>query len=558
MQQESPPRRKAVPVTRQFSRRITAFGAAFALVALPVSVAIDPAFAQPTPSASAGATETASAEAAGSSDGTDGSAGDSSDGSTDGGTAGPDGTTADNGGTKVDPGPSPDPDPDYDKACKAPEDGEPIPGTDGPCEAAGDLKAHWNSREQTLTVKKPNGEPGSLPKSWVGKTFDNPGRNTVSVPVQSEQGSSGDGSTPSTNNDSDTDDSGRSVAEATAQADAPDAFKFTAEGKIVNAADDKEMKFEGFGVTGPIPGWTFTADGKTITAEGQRYTESPDDGTGASDNKDGASSGTSTSGSDNGTDDEDLTASQDGSAKDGSKKADGSTSNADTSTSADEDGVSGDSSSSSDKAASEDGTTPSDSASSANSDASSSGSKDSADSASGSDADSKDSKSENRNADTNSSGGTDSNGAGSDSGSGNDDEKDSDKDGSGSTLGTSDADGTTPGPSTGNGSPDDERETIPGNAGDEWLPGDDEDSETPDYSDPVPRNPDEPAPKDDTDLITGGDQPSPRANQNPATSFGESIISTIVSSWPIFVLAASGMAAVGFIIYLMGRRGKQE
>src|SRR5699024_4499387 len=62
----------------------------------------------------------------------------------------------------------------------------------------------------------------------------------------------------------------------------------------------------------------------------------------------------------------------------------------------------------------------------------------------------------------------------------------------------------------------------------------------------------------DTDLITGGDQPSPRADQNPSPSFGESIISTIVSSWPVFVLAASGMAAVGFIIYLMGRRGKQE
>ena len=74
----------------------------------------------------------------------------------------------------------------------------------------------------------------------------------------------------------------------------------------------------------------------------------------------------------------------------------------------------------------------------------------------------------------------------------------------------------------------------------------------------MPRNPDEQTPKDDTDLITGGDQPTPRANQNPATSFGESIISTFVSSWPIFVLAASGMAAVGFIIYLMGRRGKQD
>lgn len=536
-----------MPVTRQFSRRIAAFGAAFALVALPVSVAIDPTFAQPSPSAEAGVTETASAEAAGSSDSTDGSAGDSSDGSTDGGTAGPDGTTADNGGTKVDPDPSPDPDPDYDKACKAPEDGEPIPGTDGPCEAAGGLKARWNRDLKTLTVKKPDGKPRSLPKSWVGKTFDNPGRNTVSVPVQSEQGSSGDGSTRSAGNDSDTDDSGQSVAEATAQAEVPDKFSFNKNGEIVAAGQSKAMKFKGFGVTGPIPGWTFTADGNTITAEGQRYTESPGGGTGASDNTDGASSGTSTSGSDKDSAEKDPTASQDGSAKDGSKKADGTASNADTSTSADKDGSSADSETSDDSS-----TSDSDSSSD-------SGSKDRANSSGDKDSDGRESDTDSGSG-SDGSHGSDSDRSGSGSESGDDDEKDSAKQGSGSgfTLGTSDADGTTPDPSTGNGSPDDERETIPGNAGDEWLPADDEDTETPDYSDPVPRNPDEPAPKDDTDLITGGDQPSPRANQNPATSFGESIISTIVSSWPVFVLAASGMAAVGFIIYLMGRRGKQE
>src|SRR5699024_11574008 len=104
----------------------------------------------------------------------------------------------------------------------------------------------------------------------------------------------------------------------------------------------------------------------------------------------------------------------------------------------------------------------------------------------------------------------------------------------------------------------DGRENLHGTTGEEWLRGDVDDSEHPDYTDPEPQNPDAPTTKDDTDLITDGDQPSSRADQNPSPSFGESIISTIVSSWPVFVLAASGMAAVGFIIYLMGRRGKQE
>ena len=84
------------------------------------------------------------------------------------------------------------------------------------------------------------------------------------------------------------------------------------------------------------------------------------------------------------------------------------------------------------------------------------------------------------------------------------------------------------------------------------------DAPPPDYSDPVPQNPDTPVPDDDTDLITGGNTPEPRSDKPPSTSFGESIVSTIVSSWPIFILAASGMAAVGFIIWIVGRRNKQN
>lgn len=536
MKSESPPRRNVVPVSHRFSRRAAAIGAALALAALPISATFTPAFAQPSPTPTTEASANTGANA---------SAGADSDSGDDGGSAA-DGTNGADGGNAnseggTDSGPAPGPTEDGDKACKDQEW-----TSDQPCAIKGKLTAKWQIGNQ-LAVP-PNDQKigsGTLPDSWVGKPFKAPKQAMKRIPAQSSDTHSGD----STTNDSDTDDSGQSVANATAQASAPTEYHFNDKGQIVAQGQSGPMDFKEFAPDGPNPAWTFEVkevNGKnTIIATGEQYQDT-DDGTGASDNKDGASSGTSTSGSDNGTDDKDPTASQDGSAKDGSKKADGSTSNADTSASADKDGVSGDGSSSSDKAASKDGTTPSDSAS-------------------GSDADSKDSnsgnqdsKSENRNADTDSSGGTDSNGSGSGSESGDDDEKDSDKDGSGSSIGASDADGTTPDPSNGNGSPDDERETIPGNAGDEWLPGDNEDTETPDYSDPVPRNPDEPAPKDDTDLITGGDQPSPRANQNSATSFGESIISTIVSSWPVFVLAASGMAAVGFIIYLMGRRGKQD
>ena len=74
----------------------------------------------------------------------------------------------------------------------------------------------------------------------------------------------------------------------------------------------------------------------------------------------------------------------------------------------------------------------------------------------------------------------------------------------------------------------------------------------------MPQNPDSPVPDDDTDLITGGDEPEPRNSNKPSTSFGESFVSTMVSSWPVFVLAAFGMAAVGFIIWLVRRRNKQN
>lgn len=541
-----------MPAIRQFNRRIAAIGAAFALAALPVSGTITPAFAEPdpTPSAESGAAGTADTEATSSADADDSSGADG--GSSDTGSSKNEGSSTDNGATEVEgdteAGGGSDPDPDYDKACKAPEKDEPVPGTDGPCETDEPLKATWHPVSKTLTVTKPKNEPGSLPKSWVGVAFDNPGRNTVRVPVQSERRSTGDDSTRSAHSDSDTDDSGRPVAEAAAQADAPSSFEINSKGEIMAEGADEPMKFTSFKSD---PDWSFTADGTSITADGKRY---PDDSGGAGSDDDGSSSSGSTADSDESSNsDSELTASKDSNSDDDSSnpsgKSDGSSSDSNTGEdkSSDTDGISADDGSSSTSDSSRD-----DNASGANTTSSD-----------------KDADGRNSNSDTDSraeaSGNSDSEGSASDSDSGKDkdkdsgkdNEKDSDKDGSGSTLGTSDADGTTPDPSNGNGSQDG-RETIPGTTGDEWLPGDEDSEHQPDYSDPVPRNPDEPAPKDDSDLITGGDQPSPRANQHPATSFGESIISTIVSSWPVFVLAASGMAAVGFIIYLMGRRGKQD
>ena len=551
-----------MPVSHRFSRRAAAIGAALALAALPISATFTPAFAQPSPTPTAEASSNADTEAAAGADataGADSTSGDGSDSTADTNDgADAESSSADNGVTEVEgeADDNSDPNPAEDGACADSDEGPSLPSMGQPCEIENSLKATWNSKTHELSVTPNNDKPGSLPKSWENVEFDGPtDRGIVQIPAQD---ATSDDPADSTSSDSDTDDSGRSVAEATTQADAPTRFKFGADGKVRAAGDDEPMKFTGFGDNGPQPEWTFKSDGTNITASGEKYTDSDDGATASTD-----SDGTTKDGSKTGVD-QDGTANSDPSA-DASTSSDGSTADSDASggKAASKDGVTSDDGSASGSEANKDGSsadsdTGKDSSTSTDGSSSSdSGSKDRANTSGNKDSDSRDSD-----ADTGSgsdgSRSSDSDGSGSDSGSGEDEEKDSDDNGSGSSVGTSDADGTTPDPATGNGSPDDERETIPGNAGDEFLPGDDEGAERPDYSDPVPRNPDEQTPKDDTDLITGGDQPSPRANQNPATSFGESIISTIVSSWPIFVLAASGMAAVGFIIYLMGRRGKQD
>ncbi|WP_166823318.1 hypothetical protein [Brevibacterium limosum] len=546
-----------MPVSHRFSRRAAAIGAALALAALPLSATFTPAVAQPSPTPTAEASSTADAEDAGSTADANTSAGaDSASASGDdaGSTSDSkdvaDSSSADNGVTEVEGKDDDNPDEDGDKACKDQEW-----TSDEPCEIGGELTADWKMIGNQLSVPENDQEKGkgTLPNSWVGKSFKAPEQAMKRIPAQS---SDDDAAAGSTANDADTDDSGQSFAEATAEA-APTEYHFNEEGQIVAEGQTKPMNFEEFAPSGPDPAWTFTVnDAGQIVAEGEQYPDTGD-GADADGETDGSTKDGSKTGNDNGTADNGSSSSADGvTAADGSDSdtsgdktasKDGATSddNSDDDREADKDGTKSDSDNSDDSTSSTDGGTSSDS-----------GTKDRANTSGDKDSDDRESD-----ADTGSgsdgSRSSDSDSSGSDSDSDEDEEKDSDKDGSGSPIGASDADGTTPDPANGNGSPD-ERETIPGNAGDEWLPGDDEDSERPDYSDPVPRNPDEQTPKDDTDLITGGDQPSPRANQNPATSFGESIISTIVSSWPIFVLAASGMAAVGFIIYIMGRRGKQD
>ena len=548
-----------MPVTHEFSRTAAALGTALALIFLPFAGTIAPAHASLTNSAEV---ET-SASAAGN---TDSEAGDSiGDKNTE--------PAADDGNVN---GPK---DPDEpgdneakDKACSPAKeftDGDP------PCKTAEPLTATWgdgkqnpDQDKQTLKLTTPNKESGSMPESWVGAEFDGPSKDESARrwPVQSGDGSNGssDSTTTAAESDGGTDDSGNPIPDAAA---APDKYSLNNDGYVVDADDplNRPMKFEDFEED---PDWTFTSDGKSeenaITVEGKAYP--PDNG--ASDSADADSDGTDDDGDNIASDDgeasadKDNTAGADGADSDtGSKNAKDSSSGnkANSSSSSDRTASSNSDSNSSSKASSDANSSDSAKADSKDADSSSSSDADSSkknsDSDSSSSSDGSDSDSDSGNSD--SIGDADNDGSSNKDG-GKDDKDSADKNGSGTTSGDGGPDGkdTTPDPETGNGSSD-TRDEIPGDVGDDWMPGNGE-SPPPDYSDPVPQNPDTPAPDDDTDLITGGDTPEPRSDKPPSTSFGESIVSTIASSWPIFILAASGMAAVGFIIWLVGRRNKQN
>ena len=540
-----------MPVTHEFSRRAAALVTALALVMLPMTGTIAPANAEPVTSAEASNEGSSDPDPDGLVDGADAASAAEADGSTDSNSA--DDSASDDKESAVD-GAEDSADPDEDADADPAEEKDPACDPDDetpkgePCVAAEDLTATWGS-DKTLKLQKPDGKPGSMPESWVDETFSGPteDESTKRWPVHG-----------SAEGKSSTDDSGNPVPSAAAP-DATVEYSLNSEGYVVDASG-KKMQFENFKKD---PTWVFQSNGKNLTVEGDEYPDSDgdDDKATATADKigttDGATKETSTSA--------DTSASSESKADTGADAdnkgaaSNGSTNNADSSATTSSDSKA---TSNSDSTTSSDTSSDSNSSDSANADSKDADNSDSADpgSSDADSADSADADSAKASSDSDSSAKSDgSDSASSDRDAGKDDKDSADNDGSGSTSGDEgpNGDDTTPDPETGNGSSD-TRDEIPGDVGDDWMPGNGESSPPPDYSDPVPQNPDKPVPDDDTDLITGGDQPEPRGNNNPSTSFGESIISTIVSSWPVFILAAFGMAAVGFIIYLVGRRNKQN
>lgn len=532
-----------MPVTHEFSRRAAALGTALALVMLPFTGTIAPANAELVPSAEAEASSAGKADSDpdGSVNGTDaasaGDSGGSSESAADGSASGGSDTGADGGEDSADPDKDADADTgdEKDPACDTEEE---IPEGE-PCIAATvPLEPKWDGTAHTLQV-----DSSKIPDSWSKETFSGP-KNMLRLPVQDSEEST-----------SSTDDSGNPVPSTTV-AEVPEKYKFGDQGFIVDASKSSStpMKFKYFD---DDPGWKIQVeDGKVAVVSGDEYKDDEgDDGAigGANTKQDADSNGTDDDGGSKDTSgSSDMSASNDSKSRaDSTAAANGSNSNADSSAG---------SSSDPEATSNSDSKTSSDTSSDSNSSDSAKADSKDADSSASANESSNDADSAGRSSDSDSSAKAD----GSDSGSadkddGKDDKGSADKDGSGSTSGDEghSGDDTTPDPATGNGSTD-TRDEIPGDVGNDWLPGNDESSPPPDYSDPVPQNPDKPVPEDDTDLITGGDQPEPRGNNSPSTSFGESIVSTIVSSWPIFILAAFGMAAVGFIMYLVGRRNKQN
>lgn len=336
----------------------------------------------------------------------------------------------------------------------------------------------------------------SMPASWQNQTFAAPADITRVPTKYGAREADGQGAT------ADTDDSGRPVPSAPSAAKAAaKTLKLNAEGYVVDPSAEKPDQ--------PInvkkTTWNFKSDGEKLTVTVVDETEDPDSKTTAKSDENGTSTNTS-----NGT-----------STASGSN--DGSTT-----------------SSNQDSTSTAQSNTNSDSRADANA----------SDTSATANGDPDGNQNATAGADTADAG----DGSNSDSDSGNNANKDSGKD---ADSGNSEPGPVTPDPSTGNGSTEG-RDQVPGSVGDDWLPGRDGDNQTPDYSDPVPRDPDSASPNEDTDLITGGNHPSPRDNNQASTSFSESLASTLSSSWPIFVLAAFGMAAVGFILFVVGRRKKRD
>lgn len=518
-----PDRRITVPITtREFSRTAAAFGTALALIALPLTVS-SPVAATPSPSPTAEATADSSATAESEATADSGATADSSsDGTADTGSD----PIADNGNANAEGSDNADGDGfKGDDACKNPDEAT----GDKPCVAATvPLVATWDGNKKTLRLPTTNSDPTTnMPVSWVGETFSGPRQFRVPTQESPEQesaesgtsdaetdssdttsgsgsdstgDSSGTESPADAGSDGETDDSGNPI-DVRAPA-VPTEFSLNSEGFVTLPDSRDAYTFSGFTSN---PNWKFRVEDGTIVVRGTPYTDSGDS---ADSDSNGSASG--------------------GSGSDGG----GSSTSADANAPSDSEGGS-----------------------------SGSGSGSGASADSGSRADGSGGSSSRANADASSEGASNPTGNGDDSGGSGQDGADADgagADGAGTSAdGESDEGRTTEAPSTGNGSGPG-RNVIPGDTGDEWLPGATGEGPHPDYSDPVPRNPDAPSPDDDTDLITGGDQPAPRGNNQASGSFGESFVSTIVSSWPVLVLAAFGMGAVGFILFLVGRRSRRD
>lgn len=145
-----------------------------------------------------------------------------------------------------------------------------------------------------------------------------------------------------------------------------------------------------------------------------------------------------------------------------------------------------------------------------------------------------------------------------DGGSGGADDDGSDDDGSGSDE--RDDEGLTEDPSTGNGSDDggreDPREAAP-SGNDDWVP---TGPQRPDYSDPVPQPPG----AGEDDAITADDEASTQPADGGDGDGSDDVATDSASEdgtgagipWQIGVVVAIGAAAIGFILFVAGRRRK--
>ncbi|EFG46683.1 hypothetical protein HMPREF0183_2039 [Brevibacterium mcbrellneri ATCC 49030] len=114
-------------------------------------------------------------------------------------------------------------------------------------------------------------------------------------------------------------------------------------------------------------------------------------------------------------------------------------------------------------------------------------------------------------------------------------------------------------PDTGNG-------TVPGQAGTDWTPGDsgDEQTHAPDYSDPVPQNPDE-AGEVSEDIIAGPEPSQENHTGAPTAPSNESEDKAVDAAepsgsfpWSLAVLLGAGAVGLFLAVFLFARRKSED